>query len=138
MASVIDHVAVDSGRTFNGPAIYLGCEPKMVRADKTDPTSQEVQGRDNNGGGFKWTCNVAVKFRAFERDKNEILSVTLTAPQMPCGDLQMGMPVLVEGLEMGLMRQDRGGFSQFWSAAGIRAAVVRSQAQQSHAAASHQ
>src|SRR6266567_5735282 len=125
--SAIDRVAVNFSGTFSGPGLFLGVEPKMERADKNDPNSQEVQARDkNNGGALKWTATVAVKYKAFSKGRNEILSVTLVSPTQPCSDVSLGQTVIIEGLEMGIMRQDRGGFSQFWSAAAIRPVRVQS------------
>jgi hypothetical protein len=131
--SVIDRVVVDFAKTFSGPGLFLGVEPKMERADKNDPNSQEVQARDkNNGGALKWTATVAVKYKAFSKDKSEVLSFTLVSPTQPCSDVPLGQTVMIEGLEMGIMRQDRGGFSQFWSAVAVR--PVRVQAPQGQAA----
>lgn len=131
--SAIDRVAVDFAKTFSGPGLFLGVETKMERADKNNPNSEEVQGRDkNNGSALKWTATVAVKYKAFSKEKSEILSLTLVSSSQPCSDLSLGQPVMIEGLEMGIMRQDRGGFSQFWSAAAIR--PVRVQASQAQPA----
>src|SRR5438046_118776 len=119
--SVIDKVGVNYAETFSGPGLFLGVEPKMERADKNDPKSQEVQARDkNNGSALKWTATVAVKYKTFSKVKNEILSLTLVSSTRPCSDIPLGQTVMIEGLEMGIMRQDRGGFSQFWSATAIR------------------
>jgi hypothetical protein len=127
--SVFDRVGVDFARTFSGPGLFLGVEPKMERADKNDPNAQEVQGRDkNNGGALKWTATVAVKYKTFSKGRSEVLSLTMVSPTQPCSDIPLGQTVMIEGLEMGIMRQDRGGFSQFWSATAIR--PVRVQAPQ--------
>ncbi len=117
VSDLIDRVVIDFVKTFGRPGVFNGCEPKMERSDKLDPNSPEVQGRDKNGGGLKWTALVAVKHG---RNKNDILNITLVSPTDPCANIHMGQTVIAEDLEMGTMKQDRGGFSQFWSAAALR------------------
>jgi hypothetical protein len=118
---MIDRVVVDFVKTFGRPGIFNGCEAKMERTVKDDPNSPEVQGRDRNGGGLKWTALVAVKYG---RNKNEILSITLVSPSDPCTNIHLGQTVVVEGLEMGIMRQEKGGFSQFFSATALKPVQV--------------
>jgi len=124
---MIDRVVVDFAKTFGRPGIFLAVEPKMERADRNDPTSQQVQARDKNGGGLKWSCTVAVAVKSFDREKYENLSITLTSPTQPCANIAPGAPVMIDGLEQGLMKQSNG-FSQFWSAAGIRQVAAQAQA----------
>src|SRR5437764_11757138 len=100
----IDRVVADFANTFGRPGIYNGCEPKMERTIKDDPNSPEVQGRDKNGGGLKWTVLVAVKHG---RNKNTILSITLVSPSDPCANLRIGQAVIPEHLEMGLLKQEK-------------------------------
>src|SRR5712692_2507537 len=107
--ALIDRVYVDFNRTF-GQGVFLGVEPKMVRKDKNDRNSPMEQGRDKDGVR-KWAVAVAVKIKNFEQAKNETLSVTLTSETQPCSDLSMGEVVKVEGLEMGVMKNERGGFT---------------------------
>ncbi len=124
---MLDRVVVDFARTFGRPGIFLAIEPKLERADKSNPNSQQVQARDKNGGGLKWTATVAVAVKSFDREKYENLSITLIAPTQPCANIAPGAPVMIDGLEQGLMKQSNG-FSQFWSAAGVRQVTVQSQA----------
>ena len=124
---MIDRVVVDFAKTFGRPGIFLAVEPKMERADKSDQNSQQVQARDKNGGGLKWTVTVAVAVKSFDREKYENLSITLTSPTQPCANIALGAPVMIDGLEQGLMKQSNG-FSQFWSAAGIRQVAAQAQA----------
>ena len=112
---------------FGRPGIFLAVEPKLERADRNDPNSQQVQARDKNGGGLKWTAHVALAVKSFDREKYENLSITLTSPTQPCANIAPGAPVMIDTLEQGLMKQSNG-FSQFWSAAGIRQVTVQSQA----------
>ena len=125
---MIDRVVVDYVKTFGQPGIFLGVEPKMTREDKTDPKCKQVQASEKNGGGLKWTATVAVKVKAFEKEKHENLSITLTSPTQPCANVPVGQTVVIEGLEMGIMKQDRGGFSLFFNASGVRPVSVQAQA----------
>lgn len=119
--ALFDRIVVDFPKTF-GTGIFLGVEPKMQRSDKNDAKSPMVQGHDGNGG-LKWTATVAVKVQAFETAKMENITVTITSPKKPYDAMPVGTVVTIEGLEMGIMKQDRGGFSQFFSAENIRPAV---------------
>jgi len=124
----IDRIGADFARTFSGPAMYIGCEPKMERVDRNNRNSEEVQSRDKNGGGLKWTATVAVKVKSFNKEKSEILPITLTSPSVPCTNLHPGQLCMIEGLEMGTMKADRAGFPpQFWSAAAIRPVTMPAQ-----------
>jgi hypothetical protein len=118
---MIERAVLDFLKTFSRPGIFNGCEPKMERTIKDDSNSPEVQGRDKNGGGLKWTALVAVKYG---RNKNEILSITLVSPSDPCTNIHIGQTVVVEGLEMGIMKQERGGFSQYFSATALKPVQV--------------
>jgi hypothetical protein len=115
--ALIERVFVDFVKTCGRPGVFNGCEPKMERSDKNDPNSPEVQGSDKNGGGLKWTALVAVRHG---RNKNDILSITLVSPTDPCANIHIGQTVVPEDLEMLTMKQDKGGFSQYWSAAALR------------------
>jgi hypothetical protein len=115
---MIDRVIVDFDKTF-GRGIFLGVEPKMTRADKNDPKSEQLQARDKNSV-LKWTATIAVRVQAFENAKMENIAIAILSPQKPYAALPVGSSVLVEGLEMGIMKQDRGGFSIFFSASNIR------------------
>lgn len=121
---MIDRVVVDYVKTFGRPGIFLALEPKMERADKSNQNSQQVQARDKNGGGLKWTATVAVAVKSFDREKYENLSITLTSPTQPCANIAPGTPVLIDGLAQGLMKNSNS-FSQFWSADGIRQVTVQ-------------
>jgi len=134
---MIDRVVVDFVKTFGRPGIFMGVEPKMERLDRNDPNSEQVQSRDKNGGGLKWTATVALKYQANGREKKEILSITLLSPSAPCTNIHEGQTVMVEGLEMGVMPQEKG-FSQFWSAAAIRPVQVNAPQGQAVPAVSRQ
>ena len=118
---MINNFFVDFHRTF-GTGIFLGVEPKMVRSDKNDPKSQMVQANDGNGK-LKWVATVMVKVQRFELAKKENLEVTILGAQKPYAALPIGSTVLVEGLEVGILKQDRGGFSTFYSCENIRPAA---------------
>jgi len=124
---MIDRLVVDYVKTFGKPALFLAVEPKMERVDRNDKNSQQVQARDKNGGGLKWTATVAVAVKSFDREKYENLSITLTSPTQPCANIAPGAPVMIDGLEQGLMKQSNG-VSQFWSAAGIRPVAAQAPA----------
>ena len=125
--AIIDRVVVDFVKTFGRPGIFLAVEPKMERADRNDPNSQQVQARDKNGGGLKWTVTVAVVVKSFDREKYENLSITLTSPTQPCAHMQPGQSVVIENLEQGLMVQN-GRVTQFWSATALKPVQVAAQA----------
>ena len=118
---MIDRVVVDFDKTF-GKGIFLGIEPKMKRSDKANPKSPMVQGDDGNGK-LQWTATIAVKVQAYETAKMENLAVTILSPQKPYERLPIGTTVIVEGLVMGTMGKDRGGYSNFFSAENIRPAT---------------
>ena len=90
LSKMIDRVVVDFVKTFGRPGIFLAVEPKMERADKSDPNSQQVQARDKNGDGLKWLATVVVVVKSFDREKYENLSITLTAPTQPCANIATG------------------------------------------------
>lgn len=115
---MLDHFVVDWNKTF-GKGIFLGVEPKMVRSDKTDPKSPQIQDRDKEGV-LKWTATIAVRIQNFDKVRTENLAITLKGQSKPCAALPIGQMVTVEDLELGIMKQDRGGFSVFFSAANMR------------------
>lgn len=119
--TLINSVFVDFSKTF-GKGNFLVVEPKYQRSDKNDPKSPMVQGSDGNGN-FKWTATIAVRIQQFEQAKMENINITLTSPKKPYEAMPVGTMVTVDGLEMGTMKQDRGGFSQFFSAENIRPAA---------------
>jgi hypothetical protein len=123
---MIDRIVVDFAKTFGRPGVFLAVEPKMERADRNDPSSQQVQARDKNGGGLKWTCTVAVAVKSFDRDRYENLSITLTSPTQPCANIAPGAPVMIEGLVQGLMAGNKN--PQFWSADGVRQVATQASA----------
>lgn len=114
---MIDRYAIDFPKTFGG-AMLLGTEPKMQRADKNDPKSQQVQAHDKEGV-LKWTVTLAVQTTSFDTTKFETIAITVTSPNRPCEGVQPGMPVMVEGMELGIMPNQRAGFSVFYSASAI-------------------
>jgi hypothetical protein len=115
---MIDRYVVDFAKTFGG-AMLLGVEPKMTRADKDDPKSDQVQARDKEGL-LKWTISLAVQVKSFDNTKFETIPITVSSQSKPFGAIPLGAAVTVEGLELGIMPRDRGGFSVFYSAASIR------------------
>ena len=115
---MIDRYAINFDKTFGG-AMLLGVEPKMQRADKNDAKSQQVQARDKDGT-LKWTVTLAVQTKSFENTKFENIPITVTSPNKPYEAIPPGTPVTVENLELGIMPQQRGGFSTFYSAEAIR------------------
>jgi hypothetical protein len=115
---MIDRYVVDFAKSFGG-AMLLGVEAKMTRADKNDPKSSMEQARDKDGV-LKWTVTLAVQTKSFENTKFENIPISVIAPYKPYGAIAPGSPVTVEGLELGIMAQTRGGFSVFYSAENIR------------------
>lgn len=120
----LDRVVVDFIKTFRRPGILLGVEPKLVRKDKDDPNSEQVQGSDGEGN-LKWIVTMAVPVKAYGREKFENLSVTVNSPAQPCSGVSIGQTVIAEGLEMGIMKQDRNGYSVFFSASTVRAVQLQ-------------
>lgn len=115
---MIDRYAIDFAKTFNG-AMLLAIEPKMQRADRNDAKSAMEQAKDKEGV-LKWTVTVAVQVKSFESVKFDTVPITVTSPTRPYAQVAPGSPVVIEGLEMGIMAQSRGGFSVFYSATNIR------------------
>src|SRR2546425_2267733 len=109
---MIDRYVVDFNKTFGG-AMLLGVEPKMQRSDKNDPKSPMEQARDRDGVP-KWTITLAVSTKSFDNMKFETMPITVTSPNKPYGAIPQGTQVTVEGLELGIMAQSRGGFSVFY------------------------
>jgi len=117
----MDRVRVDFPKTC-GKGIYLGVEPKLVPSDKNNPKSEQVQARDANNVP-KWTVTIAVRSLLSPKAKMENIMVTLSSPTKPYTAISVGQAVIVDELEMGVMKQDRGGFSVFFSAENIRPAA---------------
>jgi hypothetical protein len=119
---MIDRVYVDFGKTF-GQGVFLGVEPKMVRSDKQDPKSVQVQAKSADGVS-KWTAIIAVRYQNFDRVRTENLNLTLTDRNQPCADMAIGQSVTLEGCELGIMKNERGGFSVFFSAVAVHPALA--------------
>jgi hypothetical protein len=124
--ALVDRIVVNVAQTFSGPGYFHGCEPKMVRKDKADPNSEQVQGKDASGA-LKWTALVLLKQRTFDKEVPVTLSITLKSATHPCAQLHEGQPVVIEGLEQGLMVQN-GHVTQFWSATSLKPVQVTAQA----------
>jgi len=114
-----DRAIVDFVKTY-GKGIFLGVEPKRTRKDANDPKSEQVQATDKETGLLKWTVTVAVKSLLSANAKLENMAVTINSREQPFGAISVGSYVVVENLEMGIIRQDRGGYSTFFSAETIR------------------
>ncbi len=117
---MIKNAFVDFARTF-GKGRLVAIEPKMVRANREDQKSPMVQASDGNGN-LKWTVNVSVPVKMFETVKHENIEVTIHSPKKPYEAIPLGHEVIIEGLEMGILKQDRGGFSTYFTAENIRPA----------------
>jgi hypothetical protein len=115
---MIDRYSINFDKTF-GSAMLLGVEPKYTRADKNDPKSSQVQARDKDGVP-KWTVTLSVQTKSFENTKYENIPITVASPNKPYEAIPPGTLVTVENLELGIMPQQRGGFSVFYSAEAIR------------------
>ena len=116
---MIDRYAIDFDKTF-GSAMLLGLEPKMTRADKQNPKSEQVQARDKDGTP-KWSCILVVQVKnQFDNVKYENIAVTIVSPNKPYEAIPPGTPVTAEDTWVGIMTQARGGFSAFYSAEAIR------------------
>jgi hypothetical protein len=118
--TLINSVFVDFARTF-GKGILVAIEPKMTRSNREDPKSPMVQANDGNGN-FKWTASISVPVKMFEAVKHVNIEVTIHSPKKPYEAIPQGHSVIIEGLEMGILKQDRGGFTTFFSAENIRPA----------------
>jgi hypothetical protein len=114
---MIDKYVIDFNRTFGG-AMLLLVEEKMQREHKDDPKSNMVQAQDN--GVLKWTITLAVQTKLRDKSKLENIQVTIVSPNKPYEAIPPGTAVTCEGLEVGIMPQQRGGFSVFYSCEAIR------------------
>jgi hypothetical protein len=116
---MINRVIVDFVRTY-GKGMLISIEPKMTRADRNNPKSPQVQASDDNG--LKWTVTVSVPVQSFDRIKQENIEVTINAPNRPYNAIPLGHMVIVEGLEMGIMKADKTGYGVYFSAENIKPA----------------
>jgi len=110
----MDHFIVNFPKTC-GKGIFLGVEQKLVPSDKNNPKSEPVQARDADNVP-KWTATIAVRSQLSPKAKMENITVTVSSPTKPYAAIPVGQAVIVDELEMGVMKQDRGGFSIFYSA----------------------
>jgi hypothetical protein len=114
-----DRVIVNFEETY-GKGIFLGVEPKTQREKKDDPNSRMVQATDKETGLLRWTATLAVREQSFEKAKMENMAVTINSREQPYGAIPIGSYVVVERLEMGTMKQDRSGYSHYFSGKNIR------------------
>jgi len=117
---MINRAIVDFVRTY-GKGMLISIEPKMTRADRNNPKSPQVQATDDNGL-LKWTVTVSVPVQSFDRVKQENIEITINAPSRPYNAIPLGHMVIVEGLEMGIMKAEKTGYSVFFSAENIKPA----------------
>ncbi len=117
---MINRVIVDFVKTY-GKAMLISIEPKMTRADRNNPKSPQVQATDD-AGLLKWTATVSVPVQGFDKVKQENIEITVNAPNRPYNAIPLGHYVIVEGLEMGILKSDKTGYSVFFSAENIRPA----------------
>jgi hypothetical protein len=117
---MINRVIVDFVKTY-GKAMLISIEPKMTRTDRNNPKSPQVQATDDSGL-LKWTVTVSVPVQGFEKVKQENIEITVNAPNRPYNAIPLGHYVIVEGLEMGIMKAEKMGFSVFFSAENIKPA----------------
>ena len=125
---MLTRVVVDFVKTFGRPGIMLSIEPKMVRKDKDNPKSEQVQGSDDEGN-LRWVVTVAVPVQAYDREKFENLAITVVSKTQPCTNVAPGQSVMVENLEMGVMKSEKGGYAEFFSASAIRPVQAQAQPQ---------
>ena len=82
---MIDRWIVDFDKSVEG-AMLLNVEPKMTRADKNDPRSDQVQAKDKDGVP-KWTVTLAVQTKNFENTKFDNIPITITSREKPYGGI---------------------------------------------------
>lgn len=58
----------------------------------------------------------------FETVKHVNIEVTINAPKKPYEAIPLGSAVIVEGMEMSIMKADKTGYSTFFSAENIKVA----------------
>src|SRR5256885_9210962 len=87
--NMLTRVVVDFVKTFGRPGIMLSIEPKMVRKDKDNPKSEQVQGSDDEGN-LRWVVTVAVPVQAYDREKFENLAITVASKTQPCTNVAPG------------------------------------------------
>lgn len=113
--------AIDVPHTFSG-AMLVAVQPKLQPVNRDNPQGPMEQAKDKEGVN-QWTVSLSMEVKTPDNPKarHENLDVTVSAPEMLYQKLR-GLDVIVEGLEMGIMAQQRGGFSVFYSAKHIRPA----------------
>jgi hypothetical protein len=119
-STLINSVYVDFVKTW-GKGILIAIEPKLTRANREDPRSPMVQASDGNGN-LKWTAAISVPTKMFEIIKHVGIEVTLNAPKRPYEAIPIGSNIIVEGMQMGIMKADKTGYSTFFSAENIKPA----------------
>jgi hypothetical protein len=120
MLDMIDRWSIDVEESLVG-ALLLKTEQKMQRSKKDDPNSPMVPAHDKENVP-KWTVHLSLEARSFESTKFANIQVTVTSPKQPCEGMPQGTPVIVQGLELGLMprgNSGNGGFSVFFLAEAI-------------------
>ncbi len=118
-----DRYAIDVPNTYSD-AMFRYIEPKMQPVNKDDPNSPQEQAK-NKEGVLQWlvTLSFSVKPTNGGKTKLEDVTATVNSPVRPFEKIPLGSLVAVEGLKMGIMKQDKGGFSLFYSLDNIRPAT---------------
>lgn len=129
---LLERGILDFVKTFGRPGILLSVEPKMANKNKEDRNSEQVQASDEEGTP-KWVATIACPVKAYGREKYINLPVTVASKTQPLAGVLPGQTVVPENLEMGIMKMEKGGSTQFFSASSIRAVTMPAQATQSPA-----
>jgi hypothetical protein len=114
----IDRVVVNADETFEN-VLMIDVQPKLTRSDPKDLKSSQVHATDKEGVP-KWAVSAAVSIKSFEQIKNEIISITVVRREKPFTNILVGSHVKLIGLVMGIMPQQRGGYSTFFSCEDIK------------------
>jgi hypothetical protein len=75
---------------------------------------------------------IAVPVRGYARERFENLSITVASPTPPCANMPPGGAVVPDTLEMGTLKSDKTGYTQFFSASAIRPVQLQPQTGSQH------
>jgi hypothetical protein len=113
--------AIDTGRTFAAPPLFMASGPKM----RYQTTEQDV----STTGERKWEVQAAATWHADpgQRPFSDLIRVTVLGGADPGAGLPPGTPVEFDQLRVGVMTAEAGengrvrGGKPFYQAAGVRA-----------------
>jgi type III secretory pathway component EscR len=115
---MIKRYVLDFEETFVN-ATLLKIEPKMERSNRDDPKSPMEHAHDKDGVP-KYTAFLSVETKNFEKTQFDNITVTVTSQEKLDEVMPTNVYVTLEELEMGVMKNERSGFTIYYSARAIK------------------